>query len=196
MPRSVSVPRLSDEKDPEPVGVDKLWDGRISRGLSGAPLRLGEDPGVELGPVDAAILVLATAPRKGRASALVIGQALDMGKATHAVVVVVVVVVRGELGPPLSKLSFLPVHSTDSRPERSHFVRVASSIRTAISALSYSFFKNHRFVRCHMNAGKATPSHISRIPDQFILAELWQNERESGCSNGGRRASALRVHAR
>ena len=122
----MSVPRLSDEKDPEPVGVDKLWDGRISRGLSGAPLRLGEDPGVELGPVDAAILVLATAPRKGRASALVIGQALDMGKATHAVVVVVVVV-RGELGPPLSKLSFLPVHSTDSRSERSHFVRVASS---------------------------------------------------------------------
>ena len=191
MPRSVSVPRLSDEKDPEPVGVDKLWDGRISRGLSGAPLRLGEDPGVELGPVDAAILVLATAPRKGRASALVIGQALDMGKATHAVVVVVVVV-RGELGPPLSKLSFLPVHSTDSRPERSHFVRVASSRSTAISTLSYSFFKNHRFVRCHMNAGKV------RFPKvQVQVFKSWcHNERESGCSNGGRRASALRVHAR
>ena len=152
MPRSVSVPRLSDEKDPEPVGVDKLWDGRISRGLSGAPLRLGEDPGVELGPVDAAILVLATAPRKGRASALVIGQALDMGKATHAVVVVVVVVVvRGELGPPLSKLSFLPVHSTtDSRSERSFlFFKKHGDFYSVVFVL-----QNQRFVRCHMNAGK------------------------------------------
>ena len=138
MPRSVSVPRLSDEKDPEPVGVDKLWDGRISRGLSGAPLRLGEDPGVELGPVDAAILVLATAPRKGRASALVIGQALDMGKATHAVVVVVVVVVvvRGE--HLCQSILFCP-----STPLLTRVLEdlSCSSRSTAISTLSYSFFK-------------------------------------------------------
>ena len=118
------------------MGVDKLWDGRISRGLSGAPLRLGEDPGVELGPVDAAILVLATAPRKGRASALVIGQALDMGKATHAVVVVVVVVVRGE--HLCQSILFCP-----STPLLTRVLEdlSCSSRSTAISTLSYSFFK-------------------------------------------------------
>ena len=137
----MSVPRLSDEKDPEPVGVDKLWDGRISRGLSGAPLRLGEDPGVELGPVDAAILVLATAPRKGRASALVIGQALDMGKATHAVVVVVVVV-RGE---PLSKLFFCP--ST-----------LLTRVLKDLILFGWHLQEARRFLLCRIRSSKTTDS--------------------------------------